>query len=95
MGVKKYFRTISVLIGAAVIVGGVADTADAAKKRVKWKMQSAFGGKIKHLGPSGHRFSDKVKSMSDGKFIIKFHEPGALVPALETCLLYTSDAADE
>ena len=84
MGVKKYFRTISALIGAAVIVGGVADTADAAKKRVKWKMQSAFGGKIKHLGPSGHRFSDKVKSMSDGKFIIKFHEPGALVPALET-----------
>ena len=46
MGVKKYFRTISALIGAAVIVGGVADTADAAKKRVKWKMQSAFGGKI-------------------------------------------------
>ena len=43
MGVKKYFRTLSVLIGAAVVVGGVADTADAAKKRVKWKMQSAFG----------------------------------------------------
>ena len=44
---------------------GVADTADAAKKRVKWKMQSAFGGKIKHLGPNGTSFTDKVKSMSD------------------------------
>ena len=70
-----------VLAGLAITVGapGEAD----AQKKVKWKMQSAFGGKLAHLGPSGIRFVDKVDTMSKGKFKIKFFEPGALVPALE------------
>ena len=58
-------------------------TASFAQKRVKWKMQSAFGSSLPHLGTSATRFSKNVADMSDGKFNIKFHEPGALVPALE------------
>jgi TRAP-type mannitol/chloroaromatic compound transport system substrate-binding protein len=58
-------------------------TASFAQKRVKWKMQSAFGSSLPHLGTSGIRFSKNVADMTDGKFQIKFHEPGALVPALE------------
>ncbi|MGI9478070.1 MAG: TRAP transporter substrate-binding protein, partial [Hyphomicrobiaceae bacterium] len=58
-------------------------TASFAQKRVKWKMQSAFGSSLPHLGTSATRFSKNVEVMSDGKFKIKFHEPGALVPALE------------
>lgn len=58
-------------------------TASFAQKRVKWKMQSAFGSSLPHLGTSATRFSKNVDVMSDGKFKIKFHEPGALVPALE------------
>jgi len=58
-------------------------TASFAQKRVKWKMQSAFGSSLPHLGTSATRFSKNVEDMSDGKFKIKFHEPGALVPALE------------
>ncbi len=58
-------------------------TASFAQKRVKWKMQSAFGSSLPHLGTSATRFSKNVEVMSDGKFQIKFHEPGALVPALE------------
>ncbi|MGI9476435.1 MAG: TRAP transporter substrate-binding protein [Hyphomicrobiaceae bacterium] len=46
-------------------------------------MQSAFGSSLPHLGTSATRFSKNVEVMSDGKFKIKFHEPGALVPALE------------
>jgi len=54
-----------------------------AQKRVKWKMQSAFGSTLPHLGTSGVRFAKNVSEASDGKFDIKFFEPGALVPALE------------
>lgn len=54
-----------------------------AQQRVRWKMQSAFGSNLPHLGPSALRFVDDVKAMSGGKFEIKFHEPGALVPPLE------------
>ena len=58
-------------------------TASFAQKRVKWKMQSAFGSSLPHLGTSGVRFSKNIAELSDDKFKIKFHEPGALVPALE------------
>ncbi len=79
-------RTIGLaLAGAAVgaLALGAPGEADA-QKRLKWKMQSAFPSSLDHLGPSALRFSDKVYSMSGEKFRIKFHEPGALVPALET-----------
>jgi TRAP-type mannitol/chloroaromatic compound transport system substrate-binding protein len=58
---------------------GAAD----AQERVRWKMQSAFGSQLPHLGPSGVRFSKDVSRMSGGKFDIKFYEPGALIPPLE------------
>jgi TRAP-type mannitol/chloroaromatic compound transport system substrate-binding protein len=46
-------------------------------------MQSAFPGSAPIIGTSGHRFSENIRRMSDGRFEIKFFEPGALVPALE------------
>ncbi|MFV0296598.1 MAG: TRAP transporter substrate-binding protein [Hyphomicrobiaceae bacterium] len=72
----------------AAVVAGIAAisltaTGAMAQKRVKWKLQSAFGSNLPHLGPSALRFIDDVSAMSDGRFQIKFHEPGALVPALE------------
>jgi TRAP-type mannitol/chloroaromatic compound transport system substrate-binding protein len=66
----------------AVIAATVAFPATA-QERVRWKMQSAFGSQLPHLGPSGVRFTEDIKRMSGGRFDIKFHEPGALVPPLE------------
>ena len=54
-----------------------------ASERVRWKMHSDFPSTLIHLGPSGQRFADRIEEMSDGNFQIKFHEPGALVPALQ------------
>jgi TRAP-type mannitol/chloroaromatic compound transport system substrate-binding protein len=53
------------------------------RPRVSWRMQSAFGSQLTHLGPSGQRFAKDVEEMTDGRFMIRFHEPGALVPSLE------------
>ena len=58
-------------------------TAASAQDKVRWKMQSAFGSPLTHLGPSGVRFSKDIERMSGGKFEIKFFEPGALIPPLE------------
>jgi TRAP-type mannitol/chloroaromatic compound transport system substrate-binding protein len=54
-----------------------------AQKRVNWKMQSAFPGNLPHLGTSGVRFEKNIAAATDGRFVVKFYEPGALVPALE------------
>ena len=73
-------------VAAAAVAGTVAAVsvtdADAAG-RVKWKMQSAWAQTVPLAGESGVRFVDEVSKMSEGKFQIKFFEPGALVPALE------------
>jgi TRAP-type mannitol/chloroaromatic compound transport system substrate-binding protein len=69
---------------AFAFVAGLGFTNDAeAQKRVRWKLQSAFGSSLPHLGTSGVRFTKNISRLSDGKFEIKFFEPGALVPALE------------
>ena len=51
--------------------------------KVNWKMQSAFGSQLPHLGPPAQRFAKDIEEMSDGRFVIRFYEPGALIPALE------------
>src|SRR3989337_2270414 len=72
------------LLAAGVAVAFAAGSGSAlAQKRVNWKMQSAFPGTLAHLGTSGVRFAENIKVASDGRFNIKFFEPGALVPALE------------
>jgi TRAP-type mannitol/chloroaromatic compound transport system substrate-binding protein len=70
-------------VGAAVIVLVASSMAADAQDRVRWKMQSAFGSNLIHLGTSGVRFSKNIERVSGGNFEIKFYEPGALVPALE------------
>ena len=70
---------------AVVGVAAFATTGDAmAAKKIKWKMQSAWGTQVPNAGESGVRFVNNIDAMSDGKFKIKFFDPGALVPALET-----------
>ena len=81
MKLRKFLKAFA-LGGVAVAVALSASNAYA-QKRVKWKMQSAFGGQLPHLGTSGVRFSENITRLSDGKFQVKFFEPGALVPALE------------
>jgi len=70
------------LASAVAVLTAMPDTADA-QDRVRWRMQSAFGSQLPHLGPPGQRFSKDIEVMSGGRFEIRFHEPGALVPTLE------------
>ena len=79
LGCVRHWLSLS---AAAALVAAMAFPA-AAQDRVRWKMQSAFGSQLPHLGPSALRFSEDIKRMSGGRFEIKFHEPGALVPPLE------------
>jgi TRAP-type mannitol/chloroaromatic compound transport system substrate-binding protein len=77
---------VAMVAGIALVaayVGSVLTTPAEAQRKVHWKMASAFGSKLPHLGTSATRFSDNIKVMSGGSLELKFFEPGALVPALE------------
>ena len=62
---------------------GVVAAAAAELPRIKWKSASSFTKSLDIFGPNGPRVLNKIKIMSNGRFDIKFFEPGALVPALE------------
>jgi TRAP-type mannitol/chloroaromatic compound transport system substrate-binding protein len=70
-------------VGAAVVLTVAGSMSADAQDRVRWKMQSAFGSNLSHLGTAGVRFTENMERVSDGSFQIEFFEPGALVPALE------------
>lgn len=75
----KYLSMLALVAGMALTLGAPAD----AQQKVRWKMQSAWSSTLPHLGTSGVRFVDDVKVASGGRFVIKFFEPGALIPPLE------------
>src|SRR5215510_6529240 len=76
--VSKYL----VSFASAAAFASLASPAGA-QDTIRWKMQSAFGSSLPHLGTSGVRFSKDIERMSGGKFEVKFFEPGALIPPLE------------
>jgi TRAP-type mannitol/chloroaromatic compound transport system substrate-binding protein len=65
----------------AVTVAALATTAQA--DRVSWKMHSAWGSSLPHLGTNAWRFAENVGRLSGGEFSVKAFEPGALIPANE------------
>jgi TRAP-type mannitol/chloroaromatic compound transport system substrate-binding protein len=76
-------KTTTVLAAGAVLFAAGTWSGDADAQRVRWKMQSAFGSQSPLQGQSAKRFEEDIEVMSEGKFQVKFFEPGALVPALE------------
>jgi TRAP-type mannitol/chloroaromatic compound transport system substrate-binding protein len=80
----KLIRTMMLASAGLAVVASLATASSAAaQERVRWKMQSAFGSTLPHLGTAGKRVEEMVKRLSGGNFDLKFYEPGALVPALE------------
>ena len=75
-------KTIVVAVVALSAAAFLSTSAHAAK-RVKWKMHSAWGSQVPHLGWEAVRFTENVTAMSGGSFSLKFFEPGALIPANE------------
>ena len=75
-------KTIVIAVVALSAAAFLSTSAHAAK-RVKWKMHSAWGSQVPHLGWEAVRFTENVTLMSGGDFTLKFFEPGALVPANE------------
>ena len=65
----------------AAAIAFAATSAEA--KRERWKLHSAWGSSVPHLGTSALRYSKNIERMSGGDFKLKFFEPGALVPANE------------
>jgi len=77
---KLYKTAAAAALTAAVALSvSVADAQD----RVRWKMHSSWAAKVDILGTSGKRFEKAVDDATDGRFQIKFYDPGALLPGIQ------------
>jgi TRAP-type mannitol/chloroaromatic compound transport system substrate-binding protein len=79
----KNYALLMGFVGLSALALTAVTTDANAQEKVRWKMQSAFGSQLPHLGPPAVRFSKNVERLSGGKLEIKFYEPGALIPPLE------------
>ena len=82
MGFHKLLHALSVLVGAAALVVALGGPS-AAEEPVRWKMASAVSSSVPILGATAKGLTEKIAAISGGEFVIKFYEPGALVPPLE------------
>ncbi len=71
-------------LGAAMVTGVLATAPSAlAEDRVRINMPSTFPSRLVILGTLGTKLTETVDAVSGGELQLTFHEPGALVPALE------------
>ncbi len=78
----KIYSTVAALaLGASLGLASVGTAS--AEEAVRWKMGSAYPGKLVQLGSLGKSLSSKIDRISGGNLQLKFFEPNALVPPLE------------
>ena len=71
-------------LGATILIGAaVTGPALAAEDTVRWKLASAYPGRMVQLGQLGKNLPKKLRAISGGKIRLRFYEPKALAPPLE------------
>ena len=73
-----------VIMGVAALLGAVGPQQSiAADDTVRWKLASAYPGRMVQLGTLGKNLPKKLRAISGGKIRLRFYEPKALAPPLE------------
>lgn len=83
-------HALLVLLAAALPVSA----ASAQDSRVRWKMAATFSSSLPQLGTLGKRLESQIAKVSGGNIELRFYEPGALVPPLETFDAVAAGAVD-
>ncbi len=85
---------VIVLSGALAIAFSAASPATAQQSKVRLNLASTFPSTMFLLGDTATKLPDRVARASGGEVEIKFHEPGALVPAAETVTAVSQGSVD-
>ncbi len=87
-------RFTSWLVATACASVIAASAATAQEKKVRFNMPSAYPGSLTLIGEAAHSFTKHVSRLTSGTLEIKFHEPGALVPALQAIEAVSQGSAE-
>jgi TRAP-type mannitol/chloroaromatic compound transport system substrate-binding protein len=78
-------------IAASAVCGGFAQAQD---KKVKFNVANNFPNALPVVGEAGPRLAERLKAITNGSIDMKFHEPGALVPALQSIQAASKGSVD-
>ncbi len=70
-------------LGMVAMAAGLSTPASALDS-ISWDMQSTYPSSLTQLGTLGKRIETQLAAISNGEIKVRFQEPGAIVPALET-----------
>ena len=73
-----------VLAGVAALTVVTSLPAIAQDKKLKISVANNYPNSLPIVGEAGPKYAERVKRVSGGNIEMKFHEPGALVPALQS-----------
>jgi TRAP-type mannitol/chloroaromatic compound transport system substrate-binding protein len=82
------------LAGAAVLILSAGLPVLAQEKKVRINVANNFPNSLPIVGESGPRYAERVRRVSAGGIDMKFHEPGALVPALQSIQAVSKGSVD-
>jgi TRAP-type mannitol/chloroaromatic compound transport system substrate-binding protein len=83
-----------VLAGAAALALAISLPAAAQDKKLKVNVANNFPNSLPIIGEAGPKYAELVKRVSGGAIEMKFHEPGALVPALQSIQAVSKGSVD-
>jgi TRAP-type mannitol/chloroaromatic compound transport system substrate-binding protein len=81
-------------VAAALAAACLALAAPAQAQKVKLNVANNFPNSLPIVGEAGPRYAERVKRVSAGTLELKFHEPGALVPALQSIQAVSKGSVD-
>lgn len=86
---RKFLKTLGASAGGAALVGcGTGGAGDAAAggaegQRVTWRLASSFPRSLDIIFGSAEVFAERVSQLTGGRFTIRVHPAGELVPGLQ------------
>ncbi|MSQ60059.1 MAG: TRAP transporter substrate-binding protein [Betaproteobacteria bacterium] len=83
--------TRAAFASVGILAAGLAAAQD---PKVKFNVANNFPNSLPIVGEAGPRYAERVKRASGGSIEMKFHEPGALVPALQSIQAASKGSVD-
>jgi TRAP-type mannitol/chloroaromatic compound transport system substrate-binding protein len=93
-GFMKRIIRIALALACAGASVALSSGAWAQDKKVRFNVANNFPNALPIVGEAGPRLAERLRRVSNGSIDMKFHEPGALVPALQSIQAVSKGSVD-
>jgi TRAP-type mannitol/chloroaromatic compound transport system substrate-binding protein len=87
-------RIARIVLAAACASVALSTGAYAQDKKVRFNVANNYPNALPIVGEAGPRLAERIKRASNGSIEMKFHEPNALVPALQSIQAVSKGSVD-